>query len=367
MTFNILKTYYEVSRNQRSSKLRKAILTPANLSEVSRDSSLELSQKSSLTSNGTSDNWKKLWREHQRILELSWDQDVAESYQGASLIEIPDKLPHFSFMDLKIMIAEKIFQECILCPQKCQVDRNLEPGSCGVTEPRISSEFLHIGEEPPLVPSHTVFFSGCNLNCVFCQNYDISTNPQNGKLINPSALAHRIDQRRREGSRNVNFVGGDPAPNLLYILKTMQLTRENIPVVWNSNMYLSQESMKLLDGFADLYLTDFKYGNDECALMLSGVTNYMGVVAHNHKLAKKAGDVIIRHLILPGHGECCSMPILKWVYKNLGSDVVLNIMGQYQPLYQAFRYSDIFCMISPREVGAVVDYAKDLGFRNIIN
>jgi putative pyruvate formate lyase activating enzyme len=184
--------------------------------------------------------------------------------------------------------------------------------------------------------------------------------------IRPSNLARRIDQRRRDGSRNVNFVGGDPTPNMHYVLKTMHLTTMNVPVVWNSNMYLSWESMQLLEGFVDLYLTDFKYGNDECARKLSGISNYMKVVGTNHKWANKAGDMIIRHLVLPDHGVCCSLPLMHWIYENLGEEVVINIMGQYQPQYHAFRYNDISRPTSSLEVEKVVDYAKDLGFINII-
>jgi putative pyruvate formate lyase activating enzyme len=226
---------------------------------------------------------------------------------------------------------------------------------------------MHLGEEAPLIPSHTIFFAGCNLRCVYCQNWDISQNPQLGIYVGPSSLARRIDQRRREGSRNVNFVGGDPTPNLHYILKTMNLTPLNIPVVWNSNMYLSPESMQLLEGFVDLYLTDFKYGNDECARGLSGVPDYMEVVGTNHKWAREAGDMIIRHLVLPEHVECCSLPLMQWIYENLGEDMVINIMGQYRPQYQAFRRDELSRPSSPLDVKEVVDYAKDLGFINIIN
>ncbi|MEN6329745.1 MAG: radical SAM protein [Methanobacteriaceae archaeon] len=334
MVGNVLKTYYEVGLEKRSSQSKIASHTPAS----------------------NSDSLKSLWKEHQTVLNLLRSRKTH-----------PDTFQGFSFLDLKIRIAEIIFTECMFCPEKCRINRNHETGFCGVTEPRIASEFLHIGEETPLIPSHTIFFAGCNLNCVYCQNYEISQNPQKGMNISPFNLARIIDQRRREGSRNVNFVGGDPTPHLHYILKTVSLTTENIPVVWNSNMYLSGESMKLLEGFADLYLTDFKYGNDECAQRLSGVSDYLEVVGSNHKRAMQAGDMIIRHLVLPGHVECCSLPLLQWIYKNLGEEVVINIMGQYRPQFQAYRHGDISRPTTPREVREVIHYAKDLGFKNIIN
>jgi putative pyruvate formate lyase activating enzyme len=161
-------------------------------------------------------------------------------------------------------------------------------------------------------------------------------------------------------------VGGDPNPHILYILKTISLIRENIPVIWNSNFYASQEAMYLLDGVVDLYLSDFKYGNDECAMRLSGISNYWNVVTRNHKIAFESGDMIIRHLLLPGHVECCTFPILDWIYENLGKGVVLNIMDQYRPLYRAFNHNDISGFLQRQEYVEAVDYARKLGFVNLI-
>jgi putative pyruvate formate lyase activating enzyme len=187
-----------------------------------------------------------------------------------------------------------------------------------------------------------------------------------GINLSEKKLAELIDKRRVEGSRNVNFVGGDPTPNLPYILRTMHLVKENIPVVWNSNMYLSSEAIKLLDGFTDLYLTDFKYGNNQCAFRLSGVSNYMEIVGRNHMIAWQAGDMIIRHLILPNHVECCSKPLLRWIDENIGNEVVINIMGQYHPVHLAKRHPDISRLPLNRELSEVLHYAKDLGFINLI-
>ena len=250
------------------------------------------------------------------------------------------KIPNFSLLDLKIKIAEKIFKKCIFCERRCNANRNFETGFCGVKKPVIASEIFSPGKKPPsltingtdsislcdasweeelpLYPSHKIFFSGCNLNCVFCQNFDISHHPKIGIPRTDMELAKTIDECRMQGSANVNLVGGDPTPNLHYILRTMKLTKENIPFVWNSNMYLSKESMMLLNGVIDLYLTDFKFGNDRCALRLSGVNNYMEVVGRNHKMILKSGNIIIRHLVLPNHLECCSIPLMDWIVTNLG-------------------------------------------------
>jgi putative pyruvate formate lyase activating enzyme len=346
----VLSNYLAVMTNQQLSKCKVASIMDAK----------------------DSDDEGHLWIEHERLRN-----DFTKFYQKwSSLGKYGEKLTDtdktnktksfFSYLDLKVKIAAKMFHHCNFCERNCGVDRKNEKGSCGVGNPLIASEFLHVGEESLLVPSHTVFFAGCNFNCVYCQNWDISQQPTRGIIIDEKNLALIIEKRRNEGSRNVNFVGGDPTPNLHYILRTMQLVRENIPVVWNSNMYLSEDAMYLLDGFVDLYLTDFKYGNNECAQRLSGVPNYMEVVGRNHKMAWEAGDMIIRHLVLPNHVECCSKPIIKWISQNLGLGVMLNIMGQYHPVYRAEEYEEISRLPTYTEIGEVIDYAKDLGFNNLI-
>lgn len=276
------------------------------------------------------------------------------------------KEPVFSYLDLKIKIAEEIFKNCYFCEKRCYVNRNINKGYCKVLKPKIASEFIHVGEEAPLVPSHTIFFTGCNFECIYCQNFDISQFPESGMEIDEKTLANIIDRRRMEGSRNVNFVGGDPTPNLLYILKTMRLSKENVPVIWNSNFYMSEDAMNLLDGFVDLYLSDFKYGPSNCAEYLSGIENYWEIVTRNHMMAKKAGNMIIRHLVLPNHVECCSKPILKWISENLGNETVVNIMGQYRPVYRANECTEIMHYPSRGEMEETINYAKSLGLIDLI-
>jgi len=187
-----------------------------------------------------------------------------------------------------------------------------------------------------------------------------------GLDIPPEKLAKIIDLRREQGSLNVNFVGGDPTPHLKYIFTVMKNSKENIPIVWNSNMYLTEDAMNLLQCFVDLYLTDYKYGNDACAEKLSGISNYSEVVRRNHKIANGSGDMIIRHLILPNHVDCCSKPVLKWIADHLGNDVVLNIMPQYRPAYKSSEYRDLNVLPTREEVQEVILYAEALGFVNLI-
>jgi putative pyruvate formate lyase activating enzyme len=275
------------------------------------------------------------------------------------LMKVQNTTPKQSLLDLKIELTDRLFQACCFCEHKCRVNREKTAGKCGVQESHIASEFLHYGEETVLVPSYTIFFSGCTFNCVFCQNWDISQNPC-GVAIEPKALVTTIKQRKKQGARNVNWVGGDPTSNLLYILKVLKKLDSNIPQVWNSNMYCSEETMKLLHGVMDIYLTDFKYGNDSCAKRLSKVDGYTAVVKRNHILAYQQGEVIVRHLVLPNHGTCCSRPILEWIQKNT-LEVAVNVMGQYRPEYQADEYKEIACPVPREEYLRVKEYAETLG------
>ena len=332
-----IQSYLKVATNKKPSRMK---IASKLLAENSSDYNVLLR-----------DHYKLSKSFHKKFAKTSWNE-----------LENPE----FSYLDLKIVIADQIFKSCILCEKTCEVDRRSETGSCGVKEPLIASEFLHMGEEAALVPSHTIFFAGCNFKCIYCQNWDISQYPNRGVLLEPEKLAKIIDLRRTQGSMNVNFVGGDPTPNLPYILRTMNNSKENIPVIWNSNLYSSEITMKLLDGFVDLYLTDFKYGNNECAERLSGISNYTNVLRRNHKIAYHTSDLIIRHLIIPNHVECCSKPLLKWIADNLGLEVVINIMPQYRPAYNASKHQDISVFPSKNEIKEVNAYAEGLGFVNLI-
>ena len=214
-----------------------------------------------------------------------------------------------------------------------------------------------------LVPSYTIFFSGCTFSCVYCQNWDISQY-ETGIYIEPAQMAMLIDKAEENGAKNVNWVGGEPTPHLLYILNVLKESNANLPQIWNSNMYCSEETMELLSSFIDIYLTDFKYGNNACAERLSKIKNYWEVVTRNHKIAYKNGEMIIRHLILPSHIECCSKPILEWIAENV-SDALVNIMEQYYPTYKASEYGEINRRISSDEFNEVCRYARKLGICTI--
>lgn len=357
----VIRDYLEISKNLKLARFKLAYFIET------------YEEKNTLQKTSLND----LWEQHQRYYSFfrkiyskkkaAPDPDTFKSYYQKINAS---KTPRRSLLDLKLEIAEKISESCYLCEKRCGVNRKSrffdKSGYCNCQKPVIASEFLHIGEEAPLIPSHTIFFTGCTLHCVFCQNWNISQRINAGIHLSERKLASIIDARRKQGSINVNFVGGEPTPHLPFIIRTLSYCKENLPVIWNSNFFMSEESMWILQGFVDLYLSDFKFGNDECASHLCAADNYWNTITRNHLMANESGNLIIRHLILPGHVECCTKPILSWIAEHLGPDTVVNIMGQYHPDYYAHQYPEISRIPFSSEIEEAVRWAKKVGLKNLI-
>ena len=276
-----------------------------------------------------------------------------------------------NYITLAETIANKYLENCIFCERCCEVDRTKgEKGVCLIPQDSyVSSAFLHMGEEAPLIPSGTIFFQGCNFLCVFCQNYDISQAwKKRRKLediaqkVNVKDLAKIVEKLVDIGAININYVGGDPIPNLHTIVGSLNHQVSNITQLWNSNFYLTDKSLSLIIDLMDFWLPDFKYGNNVCAEKYSGIKNYFDIITRNHKRIhdEGSGEIIIRHLVMPNHVECCSKPILNFVAKEIPKCVV-NIMGQYRPEYKAHDYPNINRRPNNEEMQQVKDYANELG------
>jgi len=267
-----------------------------------------------------------------------------------------EKNPRFSFLDLKVRMLEKMLENCHFCERRCEVNRYKEHGFCKCGHKSyFSSEFLHMGEEPELIPSHTIFFNRCTFRCVFCQNFDIVYDDD--YPVREVEISRIVDLRYRQGSRNVNFVGGNPDQHAHTILRILQRVRSNIPVVWNSNMYHSTELAEIIEDVVDVWLGDFKYGSDDCALRYSKVKNYWRIVTRNFKRAEENGELLIRHLVMPGHIECCTAKIASWVAENL-KNPRFNLMFQYYPTYKAYDYPEIARRLTGEEMRRALEIAK---------
>jgi putative pyruvate formate lyase activating enzyme len=175
-----------------------------------------------------------------------------------------------------------------------------------------------------------------------------------------------VEHLRRGGCRNVNLVGGEPTPWLQQWLETFKHVNVNVPVVWNSNSYYSEETAKLLAGFVDVYLLDFKYGSNECAERISDAPGYWEACTRNHLYGKKYGELLIRVLVLPEHLECCTKKVLNWIAENLGTWVRTNVMFQYRPEWRANEIPELRRRLTGEERERAIELAKEAGLTNFI-
>jgi len=308
----------------------------------------------------------RLWEIHSRLLE---EFRVRENETDCHL-ESVGQLGALcqSLLDLKIEIANRTTASCHFCTRRCGVNRDRgEKGYCKCgSKIAVSSMFEHVGEEPELVPSGTIFTMGCTMRCCHCQNWTISQWVEHGEIQSPEGLARAVERLRVSGCRNVNLVGGDPTPWLAQWLTVFRHVSTNVPVVWNSNSYYSEETAKLLAGFVDVYLLDFKYGNDECAKRISDAPGYWEACTRNHVYGKRFGELLIRVLVLPDHLDCCVKPILEWISRNLGPKTRTNVMFQYRPEWRAHEVPELRRRLTLAERERAIAMARQAGLANFI-
>ena len=271
-----------------------------------------------------------------------------------------------------------LLKSCRLCNRFCEINR-LE-GQLGVCKAndkvKNARAALHKWEEPPITGkngSGTVFFSHCNLKCVFCQNHEISQE-YNGAYIEIKRLSEIFLELQQQGAANINLV--TPTHYIPQIIEAIEIARVNgliLPIVYNTNGYDSLEAIKLLDGYIDIYLPDFKYFNDKYSKKYSKVSNYekniipllreminqVGTPTFNKEGILQKG-VIIRHLMLPGL-LFDSKKVIDEIFNNFGSEVYISLMNQYPPLNKVSDYPEINKHLNPKHYESLVNYAIELG------
>ncbi len=285
-------------------------------------------------------------------------------------------------MNSKIKIIEEIYpqlskslESCRLCPRNCQVNRSKnETGYCGQDKfVKVYSSFLHFGEEPPISGkkgSGTIFFSGCSLRCVYCQNYKFSQNNK-GRLIEEAELAQIMLALQQQGAENINLV--TPTHFLLQILGALKIAFQkelDLPIVYNSSGYEKKEIAEMMEPLVDCWLLDFKYINPETAQKYSNSPQYPNLIKeaalHLYKTKKAANKlntaqippIIIRHLILPNHINE-SKEILTWIKENVPQTPV-SVMAQYQPYFKAKNYPKINRPLNFKEYSRIKELVEEL-------
>jgi len=278
-------------------------------------------------------------------------------------------------------IEKLVSNSCRLCPKNCKVDRNKKEGLCKTkNQIEIASFNLHFGEEPPIsgtLGSGTVFFAGCNMACVFCQNYPISQLKSAYKVVDEYALSDIFLELQNRKSHNINLV--TPSHLVHLICKAIDIARQkglNIPICYNTSSYDKAEVIEFLKDYVDIYLADLKYADNDLAKRYSGVADYFevatkailkmqetkGSLVLQNNLATKG--LIIRHLVLPNSIDN-SKRVLDWVV-NYIENPTISLMKQYFPTYKAFDYPEISKKLVSAQWNEILEYAYKLGIGGYI-
>ncbi len=275
----------------------------------------------------------------------------------------------------------KLLEKCEICPHKCKVNRtNNQVGRCkSKNTVKVAKASVHNFEEPCISKingSGTVFFSNCNLNCVFCQNYEISQQGL-GKEITIKELSEVFLKLQNENVNNINLVTPTSyVPQIVEAIKIAKSKGLKIPIVYNTNSYENVETLKLLEGYIDIYLPDLKYAENNLGKQYSNINNYfeiatkaikemyrqVGNIEFNENGIAKKG-IIIRHLVMPNHVEN-SKKVLQWIKDNMPDDIFVSVMNQYFPTYKAKEFKDINRKLTNREMKKIEEFIYSLNFKN---
>ena len=273
-----------------------------------------------------------------------------------------------------------MLENCKICPHKCGINRTMNVGRCKATDKiKIALYSVHDFEEPCISGksgSGTIFFSNCNLNCVFCQNYEISQEGK-GRFITIEELANIMIIQQEKGVENINLV--TPTSYTLQIIEAIKIAKQQglkIPIVYNTNGYENVETLKLLEGYIDIYLPDLKYYYDDIAKKYSKIDNYFEYATSAIKeMYRQVGQpvlneegimqkgLMIRHLVLPNNIEN-SKKVLKWIKENIDENVFISVMAQYFPTYKAKEIQEISRKLTQKEFSEIENYLYEIGLEN---
>lgn len=275
----------------------------------------------------------------------------------------------------------EVYKKCQICPHECKVNRlERKIGRCKCTDKiKIALASIHMYEEPCIsgkMGSGTIFFSNCNMNCKFCQNYEVSQEGK-GRNIEIEELANIFIELQNKNIHNINLV--TPTTYVYQIIEAIKIAKEKgleIPIIYNSNGYEKVNTIKDLEGYVDIYLPDLKYYSNEISKKYSKVDNYFEIATKAiEEMIRQVGKpmfnengmiqrgVMIRHLVLPNHLQN-SKNILKWIKENIDEDIYINVMAQYFPTYKAKEDDLINRKLTKKEYKKIEKYFYLLNFKN---
>ena len=277
--------------------------------------------------------------------------------------------PHFrtrqsraSLAGERAIRARAMLADCRLCEHNCGVNRLIgETGLCHAgTDTRFFSAQVEVSDELELIPVFAVALSGCDLRCDFCITGASSWNPRAGAGFVAWEMAGRANTALQDGARTIMVLGGEPTIHLPSALELVSLLPESAKLIWKTNAHGTAQARELLEGMFDVWMADFKFGNDACAQRLAKVPDYVRVVQANLLWANAQSELIVRHLLMPGHAHCCWRPVAEWLAEQMPS-VKVNLRAGFWPAWQARRHAELQLPTSAAENDFAFGLARALG------
>jgi putative pyruvate formate lyase activating enzyme len=251
---------------------------------------------------------------------------------------------------------------CRLCAHRCGMNRLAgESGPCHAgIDARVFSAQIEVSDELELIPAFAVALSGCDLRCDFCITGGPSWNPRLGDSPAPQTIAAQARAALARGARTIMILGGEPTIHLPTALEIVAELPASAKLVWKTNAHGSAEARELLDGMFDVWVADYKFGNDACALRLARVPGYIRVVHENLLWARQNSELIVRHLLMPGHIDCCWLPAAEWLAAELPG-VKVNLRSGFWPAWHAARHAELRGTVTAHERDRAWEIARNCG------
>ena len=259
-------------------------------------------------------------------------------------------------------IARTLLADCRFCAHDCGVNRLAgETGLCHAGgEARFFCAQTEVSDELELIPTFAVALSGCDMRCDFCITGAPSWNPQAGAAFDAREMAAKARTALQNGARTIMVLGGEPTIHLPAALEFASLLPATAKLIWKTNAHGSAQTRDLLEGIFDIWLADFKFGNDACAQRLAKTPDYVRVVEENLLWAGEHSELIVRHLLMPGHVDCCWRPVAEWLAKNLPG-VKVNLRSGFWPAWHAARHAEMHRTVSKTETERAWQIAGNYG------
>jgi putative pyruvate formate lyase activating enzyme len=256
-------------------------------------------------------------------------------------------------------LARELLADCHFCAHDCGVNRLAgEFGLCRAgAAPRFFTTQVEVSDELELIPTFAIALSGCDLRCDFCITGKESWNPHAGENFDAADIAKKARHALRNGARTIMVLGGEPTIHLPAALELIAELPDSARLIWKTNAHSAAQARELLDGMFDVWLADFKFGNDDCARRLAKISDYVRVVRENLLWADERSELIVRHLLMPGHIDCCWKPVAEWLAENLPG-VKVNLRSGFWPAWKSARHSELHGTVSAVETGLASQIAR---------